>query len=1106
MKKKILNIFLMFILSLCITISTVLPVLATEENATVTLAKYYLNPYEDAVNDLKDLVAEKDIYALIYLHDTYSIYNEPEQKGDIVATVSSGEQVKIIGVTQDTGKNIWYQVSYVNDEETVTGYVERTCIACADERLLEWEDDYVKSSRLRSFFRASALTSVDIEQFPESYKNALYDLKQNHPNWTFVKMNTGLDWNQTINEESKNARSLIAASSPDSWKNGMYDNTSWAYCSTGIIKYYIDPRNVLSEKQIFQFEQLIYNESCHSIDSTQQILNGTFMNGFIPDTSKTYATAFMEIGKNNNISPTLLASRVRQEQGIEGTSPLISGNYTGYASLYNYYNIGASGRTTEENIISGLKKSRENGWTTRMLSLEGGASFIANRYIARGQDTLYLQKFDVDSKFDSVFSHQYMQNIQAPSRESITTYNAYNKAGLISGKPFVFKIPVYNNMPDYACVQPGSEDILTLSTPTISNLPVDQTAILSTYINGKQNTSVEMEFTSSNTTIATVSSTGVITAKSPGTITVSCKKAENSESGTIAKCDVTVIKADISLTSENFPVLNNIIYNPDVTLKDIALPTGYKWLDDAIVPTVNNEGYSVVYNSDESRYNNFVLTVALKVDKAKKSADSLSIPNGLEGAAGAELRSVVLPTNYTWNNPEEVLPQKIGAYTFKASYCEDVNNYEITTDISIPVTTICKTHKYGEWSGTHADCTHDGKLIRTCSVCGETETITEKALGHDYHSKVTKEPTVTQEGIRTYTCSRCNDSYTQIIPATGISPTVNPTATPITQPTATPVTKPTAIPTATPVTKPTAMSTATPTAIPTIKPTTAPTVTQETSTPKPVAQAITSVITPNVEAVDKPKTQSSTVNNTEIKNTPTQIAPEESINVVRINLQNSTLLTADKIGKLKSDEKEIQLIMPDDIMWNIDVSSIQNEVDLNVDMKVELGNADIPQKVIDSISEDEPYVLLSLAHDGPFNFDATLMVPVEQEYMGKIANLFYFNPETDSMQFIATSEIDENGYATFNMKHASDYAIVFAENSLETITNETQTTTEPDTIAQEVFNEQNSENESIENIILIVAVIVLIIVFLFVTGLIIKYRKNKNTDDYYLDEEDDEIK
>lgn len=53
---------------------------------------------------------------------------------------------------------------------------------------------------------------------------------------------------------------------------------------------------------------------------------------------------------------------------------------------------------------------------------------------------------------------------------------------------------------------------------------------------------------------------------------------------------------------------------------------------------------------------------------------------------------------------------------------------------------------------------------KTCSTCGATE---GAVLGHNYTSKVTKEATCTENGTRTYTCSRCSNSYTETIPTTG---------------------------------------------------------------------------------------------------------------------------------------------------------------------------------------------------------------------------------------------------------------------------------------------------------------------------------------------------
>lgn len=55
-------------------------------------------------------------------------------------------------------------------------------------------------------------------------------------------------------------------------------------------------------------------------------------------------------------------------------------------------------------------------------------------------------------------------------------------------------------------------------------------------------------------------------------------------------------------------------------------------------------------------------------------------------------------------------------------------------------------------------------MHRTCSVCGETETQEIPALGHDYTSVITREPTCTTPGERTYTCTRCGKGYTEDIP------------------------------------------------------------------------------------------------------------------------------------------------------------------------------------------------------------------------------------------------------------------------------------------------------------------------------------------------------
>ncbi|MBR4881292.1 MAG: hypothetical protein IKU19_05120, partial [Clostridia bacterium] len=79
-----------------------------------------------------------------------------------------------------------------------------------------------------------------------------------------------------------------------------------------------------------------------------------------------------------------------------------------------------------------------------------------------------------------------------------------------------------------------------------------------------------------------------------------------------------------------------------------------------------------------------------------------------------------------------------------------------------------------ETSRTNATCTTAGTIYKACDKkvaghenCNQTTTETIEALGHNYTSTVTKQPTCEGTGTRTYTCSRCSDSYTETIAATG---------------------------------------------------------------------------------------------------------------------------------------------------------------------------------------------------------------------------------------------------------------------------------------------------------------------------------------------------
>lgn len=65
---------------------------------------------------------------------------------------------------------------------------------------------------------------------------------------------------------------------------------------------------------------------------------------------------------------------------------------------------------------------------------------------------------------------------------------------------------------------------------------------------------------------------------------------------------------------------------------------------------------------------------------------------------------------------------------------------------------------------SEATCTETGIITYTCTKCGETKTEIIPTIEHVYSAETVKEANYTEEGIRKYTCSNCGDSYTEKIP------------------------------------------------------------------------------------------------------------------------------------------------------------------------------------------------------------------------------------------------------------------------------------------------------------------------------------------------------
>lgn len=373
-------------------------------------------------------------------------------------TVSYGDSLTILSETTDSSGAKWYKISCGN----LTGYVSAAYVQ-------------LTSSGSQGSSDADFENYMTKQGFPESYKPYLRKLHEQHPKWIFTAQKLGVDWNTALKEECVVGRNLVHSSALASWKSmekGAYDfnggywyglDGSWVAASKEIIMYYMDPRNFLNDTYIFMFENQSYDPSYQTESGVKTILADTFMSGSYtcPDTKKkyTYSQTFMDAAKKSGVSPYHLASRCRNEQGVNG-APQSLGTVKGYENYFNFFDIQAYATSTMTAAEMGCKYAKTTNptyllpWTNQYKSIVGGSIFLGTGYITKGQDTLYLQKFDMVDGGNGLYYHQYMTCVFGQANEAISLKNAYSQDILNSAMEF--KIPVYNNMPDKLCPKPTS--------------------------------------------------------------------------------------------------------------------------------------------------------------------------------------------------------------------------------------------------------------------------------------------------------------------------------------------------------------------------------------------------------------------------------------------------------------------------------------------------------------------------------------------------------------------------------------------------------------------------------------------------------------------------
>lgn len=162
-------------------------------------------------------------------------------------------------------------------------------------------------------------------------------------------------------------------------------------------------------------------------------------------------------------------------------------------------------------------------------------------------------------------------------------------------------------------------------------------------------------------------------------------------------------------------------------------------------------------------YDNFRGEISKSITIPKQTPTLPATTPELTGSTGTALKKILLPDGYTWNDPSTVLGEP-GEHTYPATYCPDSSLYEsVDVDLTVNVTE-CE-HSWSGKVSQRATCIKEGIRTYTCKKCNATRTESIPLTSHKWDSgKITTTATTTSEGVRTYTCTVCKQTKTETIP------------------------------------------------------------------------------------------------------------------------------------------------------------------------------------------------------------------------------------------------------------------------------------------------------------------------------------------------------
>lgn len=567
---------------------------------------------------------------------------------------------------------------------------------------------------------------------------------------------------------------------------------------------------------------------------------------------------------------------------------------------------------------------------------------------------------------------------------------------------------------------------------------------------------------------------------------------------------------------------------------DITLPDGWSWQeadkDTALADGVAVTATAVYTGADKGNYE--TESVSITITRSKCDHTHTEIRNQQEATCKKE--------GYTGDTYCKDCGEKLATGTATEKKPHTVGTP--ATCVSKAVCSVC-SETFGEVDATNhvhttvknrkeATCTQTGYAGDTyCTDCDKLLSTGKElaALGHDYKATVTKQPTTTEEGIRTYTCTRCNSSYTESIAKLPEEKhTHNYTGSITKEATCTEA----GVRTYTcscgdsyteniPATGHSYVS----------KVTKAATTTEEgimTYTCSKCGHSYTQPIAKiksdnsskdngsqnqkpqsgrdngNQNQKPQPDTDNGKDNGTSIKPyikddsgkegwdvIKPQLEEAKSGGTVTVAMNGTTVVPKDVIDSIKGKDTTLVLDMGNGLSWKIygkDITDAAGDIDFGVTIGADAGKS-IPVDVINNVTGERYSMNLTLAYDGEFGFTVTLTVNMESKNAGLYANLFYYNEQTGELEFISAGQIDPDGNVELVFTHASDYTIVV---DAKIMSDNAQADNKSDeTIPAPKTDDSTSKYAWNNTIIIIIGICIILIVF----GAVFYVRKKSGSEE-----------